>query len=122
MKTITSTLAAILFVATAFAGNGEGEKNSLKVNTEKSKIFWTGKKVTGEHSGTLMLKDGTIEVKDGKPVSATIDIDMTTIVVTDIEDPGTNAKLVGHLNSPDFFSTSDFPKGKFVATKFTPIK
>lgn len=113
MKKITTTIAAALFAVTLFAGNGDGEKNNLKVNSEKSKVFWTGKKVTGEHMGTLMLTGGTIELTDGLPSTGMINLDMTSIVVTDIEDEGTNAKLVGHLNSPDFFSVSDYPEGKF---------
>lgn len=122
MKTITSTLAFFLFTFFAFAGNGEGEKNTLQVNAKKSKIFWTGKKVTGEHTGTLMLSGGSVMVENGVPTGASLNIDMGTIVVTDIEDPETNAKLTGHLNSPDFFSTEKFPEGKFVATNFTPIE
>lgn len=121
MKTITSTLALFILSFALFAGNGEGEKNTLNVNTEKSKIYWTGKKVTGEHTGTLMLKGGNVTVENGVPTAATLDIDMKTIVVTDIEDAGTNAKLTGHLNSPDFFSTEKFPQGQFVASSFTPI-
>jgi len=122
MKTITSTLAVFLVAIFAFAGNGDGEKYRLKVDTKKSKIFWTGKKVTGEHTGTLMIKKGNVVLDNGIPVGATMDIDMSTIVVTDIKDEGTNAKLTGHLNSEDFFSTAKFPEGKFVATKITPIE
>lgn len=122
MKTIGSTLAAVLFTVATMAGGGEGEKNTLNVNVEKSKVFWTGKKVTGEHTGTLMLTGGNVDVKDGVPVAANIQLDMTTIVVTDIKDPETNAKLAGHLNSPDFFSTEKFPEGTFTATSFTPIE
>jgi len=122
MKTITSTLAILFFTFAAFAGNGEGEKNTLKVNTKKSSIYWTGNQVTGEHTGTLMLKGGEVTVKDGVPTAATLDIDMKTIVVTDIEDPGTNAKLTGHLNSEDFFSTAKHPVGKFEALECTPIE
>lgn len=122
MKTIGSTLAAVLLTVATMAGGGEGEKNTLEVNTKKSKVFWTGKKVTGEHTGTLMLTGGSVEVKDGVPVAANIQLDMTTIVVTDIKDADTNAKLTGHLNSPDFFSTEKFPEGTFTATSFTPIK
>jgi len=122
MKAITSTLAIFLFSISLFAGNGEDEKNTLNVNTKKSKIYWTGKKVTGEHTGTLMLKSGNVTIEDGIPTGATMNIDMGTIVVTDLEDPGTNAKLTGHLNSPDFFSTEKFPEGQFVATNISPIK
>jgi polyisoprenoid-binding protein YceI len=118
MKTMITLAAAALFAVSTTATAGDG----LKVNADKSKIFWTGKKVTGEHTGTLLLKGGEIEVKDGKPVRVDLDLDMTTIVVTDITDEGTNAKLVGHLKSDDFFSVEKNPTGKFVATSFTEIK
>ncbi len=118
MKTMITLAAAALFAVSTTATAGDG----VKVNTDKSKIFWTGKKVTGEHTGTLMLKGGEVELADGKPVRVDLDIDMTTIVVTDITDAGTNAKLVGHLNSDDFFSVEKYPTGKFVASSFTPIK
>ncbi|MCH2215321.1 MAG: YceI family protein [Flavobacteriales bacterium] len=120
MKKITSLLTAVLFSLAIFAGSDEGEM--YKINTEKSTIFWTGKKITGEHTGKLSIKSGTVEVVNGKPVSASFDIDMNSIIVTDIEDAGTNQKLVGHLKSDDFFGVNSFPTGKFEATSFTEIK
>ncbi len=121
MKTITMTIAATVLAASLFAGNGEGEKTSMKVNTEKSTIFWTGKKVTGEHTGTLKLDNGMVTIEDGKPVAAEMTLKMASIEVTDIEDPDTNGKLVGHLHSPDFFGTEAHPTGIFKSTSFAPI-
>lgn len=121
MKTAILTL-AVLFGFSALAGNGEGEEKTLKVNTEKSTIFWTGKKVTGEHTGTLKIKDGMVKLEDNVPVMVKLDIDMESIVCTDIKDEGTNQKLVGHLKSDDFFSVAKHPVGQFTATEFTPLK
>ncbi len=123
MKTMISTLAAALFAVTTFAGNGNGNEKgtTYEVNTEKSKVFWTGKKVTGEHTGTLSVQSGTVNVENGIPVSASLNIDFTSIVCTDLTDEGTNKKFVGHLKSDDFFSVEKFPVGKFEATSFTPI-
>ena len=122
MKTILSTLTTS-FLALSLIASGPGEKpETLNVNTKKSKVFWTGKKVTGEHTGTLMLKSGSVTVEDGKPVSANLMLDMTTIAVTDIEDASTNAKLVGHLKSDDFFGVEKFSQGSFEATSFVPLK
>lgn len=121
MKTILTTITAALLVVSAFATNGEDEKKAHKVNVEKSTIFWTGKKVTGEHTGTLKIKDGSVTIENGAPVATDLNIDMSTIVVTDIEDAETNAKLTGHLNSPDFFSTEEHPVGTFKSTSFTAI-
>ena len=122
MKTILTTIVAALIAVTTFAGNGESEKTTHKVNTEKSAIFWTGKKVTGMHTGTLMLKDGSVSVKDGIPVEAIMTMNMSTIEVTDIQDTETNGRLRGHLHSPDFFSTEANPEGVFKSTSFTPIE
>lgn len=121
MKTLITTLGIALISTAAIAGNGNGEGKSYTVNTEKSQIFWTGKKVTGEHTGTLSIKEGKVEIIDGAPVAASFDIDFNTIVCTDITDAGTNAKFVGHLKSDDFFSVEKFPYGKFEATSFAPI-
>lgn len=123
MKTLTLTLSAALLALSTFASNGGGEATkSLKVDPEKSKVFWTGKKVTGEHTGTLMIKSGFVELDNGVPTKVNIVMDMNSIVCTDLKDPGTNAKFVGHLRSDDFFSVSTHPEGLFEATTFTPIE
>jgi polyisoprenoid-binding protein YceI len=44
-------------------------------------------------------------------------INMNTIVVADITDPGTNKKLVWHLFSDDFFSVEKFPQSKLEIKK-----
>ncbi|MCA1751276.1 MAG: YceI family protein [Flavobacteriales bacterium] len=116
MKKAITTLSAALFAVALFAGNGGGEKVSLTVDTKKSKIFWTGKKVTGEHTGTLMIKSGSVELEDEKPTAVNIVFDLTTIVCTDLKDADTNAKLVGHLKSDDFFSVAKHPTGTFKST------
>jgi polyisoprenoid-binding protein YceI len=122
MKKVISSLAVMVLATGLFAGNGGGEEGTtLKIDILKSKVFWTGKKLTGEHTGTLMLKSGTIEVNEGVPVKLTAQLDMSTIVVTDIKDPGTNAKLLGHLKSEDFFSVVAHPTGTFEASSFEPI-
>lgn len=80
---------------------------------EKSKVFWIGSKVVGKHNGTIDIKEGMAYMKDGKLVGGKAVIDMTTIIVLDITDPGTNAKLKGHLESDDFFSTDKFKISTF---------
>lgn len=121
MKTILTTLTAILIVATSFAGNGDNANLDLKVNAKESTIFWTGKKVTGEHTGTLKFSEGNVIIENGVPSKVNLTLDMKTITVTDIEDPEYNAKLTGHLNSPDFFSTEAHSEGTFETTSITPI-
>ena len=48
-------------------------------------------------------------------------MDMTSIVCTDIADPSTNAKLIGHLKSDDFFSVEKNNTATFEITNIKVI-
>jgi polyisoprenoid-binding protein YceI len=102
---------AILTPGTAFA-----QKDNLKLNTENSKIEWLGKKVTGEHSGTIKLNTGSLVLNDGEIVEGSFVVDMTSIVNTDLTDEAYKAKLEGHLKSDDFFGVDKYPESKFEIT------
>ena len=87
----------------------EGVSGSYTMNIGNSSFSWLGKKVTGEHSGSISLKDGMFSIENGMLDSGKAVIDLTSIIVEDIEDADMNAKLAGHLNSEDFFNTAEFP-------------
>lgn len=106
LKTIAVALVAFLSV-TSFA------QVSKKVDAAKSNINWVGKKVTGEHSGNITLKEGTLIFKGKKVVGGNFTVDMTTINTTDLEGKG-KASLDGHLKSDDFFGTEKFPTATLV--------
>lgn len=91
---------------------------SYVVDTKKSELEWMGKKVLGKHWGTVNIKKGTL-VKEGNKLSGEFHIDMTSIESHDLDDAKVNAKLVGHLQSDDFFSVAKHPVSKF---KITSIK
>ncbi len=110
---------AVLFatVATAFTSAIE----SLKVDTQASYIGWKGYKVTGQHYGKVMLKNGDLKFENGKLTGGSFEIDMTSIKVEDLT--GEYAKkLEGHLKSDDFFGVEKFPTAKFVITKAAEAK
>ena len=94
---------------------------SVKVNTMKSKLTWVGKKVTGEHTGTIMLKSGEIILNGKEIAGGTFVFDMKTIKVTDLEGD-MKKQLEGHLESDDFFSVANHPKAKFVIKGVEKIK
>lgn len=106
----------ILTASLAFASVGQGD-TKLKVDTQKSKVYWTGKKVTGEHTGYLNIEKGTVVLKDGAPESATIKMDMKSIESTDLQGEWKD-KLDGHLKSEDFFSVEKHPVATFEAKSF----
>lgn len=143
MKNLALSLVLLPLIAFIIAGCGKsetntktGEKNTptetskqnaagskeLKVDAAASEILWHAEKVVGKHDGTVKVKEGAINVKDGKIVGGTVEIDLTTISNTDITDAGTNAKLVGHLKSEDFFDVAKFPTSKLEISEVTPIQ
>jgi polyisoprenoid-binding protein YceI len=112
-----ATLMGALVLGSSFTGKLSG---SFKVNTEKTTLKWFATKVTGKHDGSVKLASGTLN-SDGKSVTGgSFDIDMTSLVVADIADPGTNGKLLGHLKSEDFFSVDKHKTAHFEITKVAP--
>jgi polyisoprenoid-binding protein YceI len=80
-----------------------------QLDVENSKILWEGRKVTGAHLGQISLLSGFLEKSGENFGSGQFVVDMTSIVNLDLEDEATNAKLVGHLKSDDFFGVDKFP-------------
>lgn len=114
IKSILSLLFISLFV-TANAGN-PNHIETVKVNTAASVVEWTARKVTGQHNGTVAIKEGELKMNHGVLAGGSFTMDMTTITVTDITGGG-KAKLEGHLKSDDFFSVDSFNTAKLVITK-----
>jgi polyisoprenoid-binding protein YceI len=108
-----------LFISTSVPASGSSYQADLK----STEIQWIGKKVfvKSEHNGTISLKSGSFEIADGKITKGDFVIDMKAISVVDIKDPTDNAKLKGHLESPDFFAVTEFPEARFVITGSKPI-
>ncbi len=120
-KAIFNTAAAIIVFAT-MAAFTFGKQSVMKVLPDKSKITWTGKKVTGEHTGNVKIKEGSVELTDTRISGGSFIIDMSSITCTDLTNEEYNQKLVGHLKSDDFFNTKKFPEAKLVITSATPIQ
>ncbi|HRI29225.1 MAG TPA: YceI family protein [Chitinophagales bacterium] len=110
--TLVGAIAA--FVLMSF-GLPAGERSSVSIDTQKSKIGWTGYKVTGKHTGFVTLKRGTLSFEGDKLVGGNFEIDMNTITCTDLEGEWAD-KLVGHLKSDDFFGAAKFPVVRFNIT------
>lgn len=104
------TIAIALFVAVASVSvNAQTKKIDVKAST----IKWVGKKVTGEHSGTVNFKDGALVFKAKKLVGGSFTVDMTSLTSTDLTGEY-QGKLNGHLKADDFFGTDKFPTAKLV--------
>lgn len=93
----------------------------LNIDPAASKVNWKGSMIAlYSHEGTINIKEGKVDLKDGKLTGATFTIDMNTITPTDAnyseEDNHTAANLVGHLSSPDFFDIANNPTASFTVT------
>ncbi len=116
MKSILSLL-FIAITSLTFANNPI--KETKTVDVIKSEIKWVGKKVLGSHDGQIKLQSGELQFEKGKLIGGTLIIDMNTITCTDLQGD-TADKLVGHLNSDDFFGVSDHPTARLSIIKVTP--
>lgn len=121
MKNKFLTLAFTFIIALGAMSFTNGEADKKVVNVEKSKVTWKGYKVTGEHEGTVALKEGFLTYEGGKLTGGEFVVDMTTISSTDLEGEW-KQKLDGHLKADDFFGVENHPTAKFVITKVTEGK
>ena len=92
---------------------------NYNVNTGTSNIVWTAYKVTGQHTGNVKIKNGTLTMTDGKLTAGSFEVDMNSITCTDMQGEYGD-KLIGHIKSDDFFGVAKYPTAKYVITKAIP--
>ena len=85
---------------------------TLAVDSASSTVGFTGSKVTGKHDGKFEKFTGSISLAGGKAEGGRMTFDAETASVkTD------DAKLDGHLKTPDFFDSEKFPKATFTSSE-----
>ncbi|MFC5044551.1 YceI family protein [Aquimarina hainanensis] len=95
LRTLTLIL-AISITSISFA-------QKKTINTTESSIIWTGKKVTGSHTGTLSFSKGFLQFKNNELTGGEFTVDMSSLAVTDLKAGKGKEDLEGHLSSDDFF-------------------
>lgn len=105
------TIAIALLVA---FGTVTMTAQTKKVDATKSSISWVGKKATGQHEGTVNLKEGALIFKGKNVAGGNFTVDMTSMTTTDLKAGQGKEKLDGHLKSADFFGTEKFPTSTLV--------
>ncbi len=104
-------VAIIAFASVAFTS-----LITKEVKIKESTINWKGYKVTGEHFGTINLKEGVLNFDNNKLTGGNVVIDMNSIKVTDMEGEYAT-KLENHLKADDFFGVEKFPAATLKFTK-----
>ena len=107
MKKIFLILSMIALAAIGGPLSAKHTSNEVTINNKVSSAEWIGKKVTGQHNGAISIKQGKLNLHDGQLSGGKIVIDMTSITCTDLTREQGGDKLVGHLNSRDFFDTKN---------------
>ena len=120
MKNSIKNLVTILIVSfmTFSFTSIDGDKKEIKL--ESSKVVWKGYKVTGSHEGIISIKSGHLNFDKDILTGGYFEIDMSTIIVTDLEGEY-KGNLEGHLKSDDFFGVAKFPSASLKFTEVKPI-
>lgn len=106
------TIATLIFTAVTLFLSAQ------TVDLTNSKVVWTGKKVTGEHTGEISINKASLKFNEGHLVDGNFVLNMNSITCTDLEGKS-QANLVSHLKSDDFFATDVH---KTATLKFTEVK
>jgi polyisoprenoid-binding protein YceI len=109
-------LSVFALTAMSFTANPGDGALTYNVDTAASKVEWKGYKVTGEHAGTINVKNGNLQFEEGKLTGGSFEMDMNTITPTGMSG-GMQKKLEGHLKSDDFFGAAKHPVSTLVITK-----
>lgn len=116
MNRILTVLLVCVAAGNSFSQNAS-KSNTIEIDVNESSVEWTGKKLTGEHYGNVLLKEGNLILLGNSLTGGSFVMDMISITCTDISDPKQNKRLVDHLKSEDFFAVQTFRTAKFDITK-----
>lgn len=124
----TGALALAIILAVACTSNPKGDEAKvseaeevsqaegmeISVSSDEADMEFVGTKPTGRHYGNIALTDGSLSIKDGKVTGGKFVFDLNQITITDLKDDKENHdKLVGHLQSDDFFDAKNHPQVTF---------
>lgn len=104
-----------LFLLSGIQANDPVKDGWVKIAPAASTVNWVGKKVTGQHSGNISIKEGSLQIAKGALKGGNVTIDMTSIKTTDLTGEYA-ANLDGHLKADDFFGVDKFPTATLIIT------
>lgn len=109
-------LLALVFAVTSIGASAQDKPKTetFDIVPSESKITYVGKKVTGQHTGNVDIKNGNLVFKGDLLVGGEITADMNTITSTDLTEKEWNDKFTTHMKSADFFNVEKHPETKVV--------
>ncbi len=91
----------------------------LAIDTAASTVTWKGVMLgVKEHFGKVALSEAEVDVTDGKISGGHFTVNLSAITPEDTvyNEEQTKDKLIGHLQSPDFFNVAEHPTATFDIT------
>ena len=83
------------------------------IDLAESHIEWIGRNLLNRHHGTLGIREGHLEFRDGLPTGGEFVFDMNAITCANLAGDPLHDVLVNHLRSHDFFDTEIHPEARF---------
>jgi polyisoprenoid-binding protein YceI len=85
-------------------------------------VHWSGTNTVSKngHEGVITIESGELMVNQGQLLRGKATLDMNSISVSDIKDPGERRDLESHLKDADFFEANKYPKAEFVFDQVLP--
>ena len=95
--------------------------SQLSLDTEKSKIKWTGKKITNaSHWGSLSFSEANLDFDGNHLLGGIFIVDMNSMSVDDIQGRG-KQRLEGHLRNQDFFDVENHKEAILTFNERVPL-
>ena len=95
--------------------------SQLSLDLEKSKIKWTGKKITNaSHWGSLSFSEANLDFDGDDLVGGKFVVDMNSMSVDDIQGRG-KQRLEGHLRNEDFFDVENHKEAILLFNERVPL-
>ncbi len=113
MKNLLTILTVLLL--------SQSSMSQLSLDLEKSKIKWTGKKITNaSHWGSLSFSEANLDFDGDDLVGGKFIVDMNSMSVDDIQGRG-KQRLEGHLRNEDFFDVENHKEAILLFNERVPL-
>ncbi|MCU0435889.1 MAG: YceI family protein [Bacteroidia bacterium] len=108
---------ALVETEASLAPASENDTAAVSFDPARCNVVWTGYGEVGDYSltGTIPVKSGWCSFNGNIPKAGELVLNMQAM-------SHTNADLVSHLKSPDFFNTDKYPEARFVLTKAVTLQ
>jgi rhodanese-related sulfurtransferase len=97
------------------------QDGQFPIDAGKSAVEWIGRNINNRHYGRIAVAGGQLTVRNGSLAGGRIELDMSAITNSDLQDANWREMLIRHLISDDFFAVERYPAASFVLTGWEPI-